>query len=138
MRFYELILGTLATWRLTHLLWGEDGPWDLLVRLRRAVGNGFWGDLLDCFLCCSLWVAAPFALLLGEGWRERLLLWPAFSAGAILLQGLVFPRSLQTVQPVGGGTPPPALYTEDEENDNVLLRRQETLSGDAEPHHPRG
>ncbi|HEV2854141.1 MAG TPA: hypothetical protein VHC97_15210 [Thermoanaerobaculia bacterium] len=134
MRFYGLILGTLATWRLSHLLWGEDGPWDLLVRLRRAVGNGFWGSLLDCFLCCSLWVAAPFALLLGEGWKERLLLWPAFSAGAILLQGLVFPRSLQ---PAGGGAPPPALFTEDEENDDVLLRRQETLSGDAQPHQPR-
>ena len=135
MRFYELILGTLATWRLTHLLWGEDGPWDLLVRLRRAVGNGFWGDLLDCFLCCSLWVAAPFALLLGEGWRERLLLWPALSAGAILLQGLVFPRSLQ---PAGSGAPPPALFTEDKENDDVLLRRQETLSENAQSHQPRG
>jgi len=133
MRFYELVLGTLATWRLTHLLWGEDGPWDLLVRLRKAVGNGFWGSLLDCFLCCSLWVAAPFALLLGEGWKERLLLWPAFSAGAILLQGLVFPRSLQPA----GDTPPPALFIEDEENDDVLLRRQETLSGDAQSHQPR-
>jgi hypothetical protein len=134
MHGYGPILGILATWRLTHLLWGEDGPWELFVRLRRAVGEGFWGSLLDCFFCCSLWVAAPFALLLGQGWRERLLLWPALSAGAILLQGLVFPR---TLKPAGGGAPPPAPFTEDEENDDVLLRRQETLSRDAAADRPR-
>lgn len=124
MRFYGLILGTLAVWRLTHLLWGEDGPWDLLVRLRRLAGEGFWGGLLDCFFCCSLWVAAPFALLLGAEWRERLLLWPALSAGAILLQGMVFPR---TLRPAGPGQPPPAPFMEDEEADDALLRRQETI-----------
>jgi hypothetical protein len=31
-------------------------------------------------------VAAPLALLLGGAWAERLLLWPALSAGAILLE----------------------------------------------------
>jgi hypothetical protein len=120
-------LGILAVWRLTHLLWGEDGPWDLFVRLRRGVGDGFWGSLLDCFFCLSLWVAAPFALLLGDGWGERLLLWPALSAGAILLQRLAFPRSLE---PTGQAAPPPAVFFEDKENDDVLLRRQETPASD--------
>ncbi len=86
MRFYSLILGILCVWRITHLLQAEDGPWDLMVRLRRAVGTGFWGGLLDCFHCLSLWIAAPFAYLLGEAAVERLLLWPALSAGAILLE----------------------------------------------------
>ncbi|HSF39976.1 MAG TPA: DUF1360 domain-containing protein [Thermoanaerobaculia bacterium] len=133
MSLFGLILGILAVWRLTHLLWGEDGPWDLLVRLRRRAGKGFWGDLLDCFFCTSLWVAAPFALLLGEGFRERLLLWPALSAGAILLQRLAFPR---TLEPTAGGPLPPALFIEDEENDDVL-RRQETSPGNPPPdRHP--
>ena len=86
MDFYWLVLGILGVWRITHLLQAEDGPWDISVRLRRAVGNGFVGGVLDCFACASLWVAAPFALLLGEDWREDLLLWLAFSAGAILLE----------------------------------------------------
>ena len=30
----RLVLAVLATWRLTHLLAREDGPADLLVRLR--------------------------------------------------------------------------------------------------------
>jgi len=86
MDFYWLVLGILGVWRITHLLQAEDGPWDISVRLRRAAGNGFFGGMLDCFACASLWVAAPFALLLGDGWREDLLLWLAFSAGAILLE----------------------------------------------------
>ena len=47
MRFYDLILGILGVWRITHLLQAEDGPWDLVVQLRRALGNRFWGRLLD-------------------------------------------------------------------------------------------
>ena len=39
MRFYDLILGILGVWRITHLLQAEDGPWDLVVQLRRALGN---------------------------------------------------------------------------------------------------
>jgi hypothetical protein len=57
-----------------------------MVRLRRAAGEGFWASLLDCFCCLSLWLALPFALLLDEDLTERLLLWPALSAGAIILE----------------------------------------------------
>ncbi len=86
LRFYYLVLTALATWRITHLLSLEDGPWDLVVKLRRLAGTGFWGKLLDCFYCLSLWVAAPFAWLTGGDWKERLLLWPAISAAAILME----------------------------------------------------
>jgi hypothetical protein len=83
---YAVVVGILAVWRLTHLLAAEDGPWDVVVRLRGAAGDGLWGRLLDCFYCLSLWVAAPAALLVAVSWRERLLVWPALSAGAILLE----------------------------------------------------
>ncbi|MCC7156293.1 MAG: DUF1360 domain-containing protein, partial [Bryobacterales bacterium] len=86
MRFYWLLLGILAVWRVTHALNAEDGPGDLFVKVRRLAGGGFFGKLLDCFYCLSLWVAAPFAWWLGEGWKEQLLLWPALSAGAIILE----------------------------------------------------
>ncbi len=86
MPFYWLVLGVLAVWRITHLLNAEDGPWDILVKLRRLAGNGAFSDLLDCFYCLSVWAAAPLAYLLGDDWKQRLLLWPAISAGAILLQ----------------------------------------------------
>jgi hypothetical protein len=53
MYFYRLLLGILAVWRITHLLNAEDGPWEVVVRLRRIAGEGFWGQLLDCFYCLS-------------------------------------------------------------------------------------
>jgi hypothetical protein len=87
---YRLILGVLALWRVTHLLQAEDGPWDLLVGLRRRLGEGFWSGLLDCFYCLSLWLSAPLALLLSssQSWERIVLLWLALSGGAIFLERL--------------------------------------------------
>lgn len=86
MPFYWLILGILATWRITHLLQSELGPWNIVTHLRGWIGKGFLGELFDCFHCLSIWVAAPFAYLIGEGWKEVFLLWLAMSAGSILLE----------------------------------------------------
>src|ERR1035437_352360 len=121
MKFYWLVLGILCVWRVTHLLNAEDGPWDLLVRLRRRVGNGFWGGLLDCFYCLSLWVAAPFALVFGQGWKERLLLWPALSGAACLLERA-------TARPETPGSTP-TYYVEDEEKHDGLPQRETTTEG---------
>jgi len=115
MRFYWLILCILGVWRVTHLLQAEDGPGDLLVYFRRQAGTGFWGSLLDCFYCLSVWIALPFALLIGESWRERLILWRAYSAGASILERLTAAEHVV----------PPALYLEDEEKD-ALLRKSES------------
>ena len=87
---YRLLLGVLCVWRITHLLQAEDGPWDVVVRLRAWAGAGALGRLMDCFYCLSLWIAPPFAWLLGTGWIEQLLLWPALSGGAILLERATF------------------------------------------------
>jgi len=105
MELYWFILGTLCVWRLTHLLYGEDGPWNIFVHFRRWVGNGFWGGLLDCFYCLSIWVAVPIAISLGGDWKERIFLWLATSAGAILLQRLTAERESS-----------PAFYFEEKEN----------------------
>jgi hypothetical protein len=111
MGFYGLMLGILSTWRITHLLRAEDGPYDSAVRLRLAVGDGFFGSLLDCFYCLSVWIAFPFAVLLGETVEECFLLWLSLSAGAILLER-VTGREIQQ---------PP--YQED--HDHELLRTKE-------------
>ncbi|HVE82068.1 MAG TPA: hypothetical protein VND93_04450 [Myxococcales bacterium] len=81
-------IGVLVVWRVTHLVVAEDGPFDVIVRVRRAAGHGVWGKLLDCFACSSVWAAAPVAWLLAGGLREWALLWPALSAGAMLAQEL--------------------------------------------------
>lgn len=126
MRFYSLSLGILAVWRITYLLHAEDGPWDVVVSLRRRAGEGFWGQLLDCFYCLSVWIAAPFAGYLGKTLSERLLLWPALSAGAILLE-----RATD-----GGHGEPPALFIEDSEDEYVVLRQKERATAPKKPDAP--
>jgi hypothetical protein len=105
MQSYWLLLGILGVWRVTHLLNAEDGPWDVLVRLRGRIRSPFWGQLLDCFYCLSLWVALPFSML-GHGIKERLCLWLAFSGGAILLERLTsresHPLPAQDFEEAGG------------------------------------
>lgn len=92
MNALVFLLGTLAVWRVTHLISAEDGPFDVMVRIRRALGHGFWGKLMDCFYCSSMWVSAPFGWFLGHTWQERLLLWLALSGGAILLERATAPK----------------------------------------------
>lgn len=112
MSFYWFLLGVLCVWRLTHLLVAEDGPWRSIARLRAAAAGGFWGGLLDCFYCLSLWIAVPLALLIGETLFERAFLWPALSGAAILLE-----RATALPEHTA-----PAAYLEDKENTDGMLR----------------
>lgn len=79
MKVTRFVLGLLTVWRITHLLQAEDGPSDVAVGLRRSASNGFWGKLLNCFYCLSLWVAAPLAFLLGDSGGDGLVV--AFALG---------------------------------------------------------
>jgi hypothetical protein len=83
-----LVLAVLATWRVTHLLANEDGPADIVVRLRKRLGDGFLGSLMDCFYCLSMWIAAPAALFVTRKPLEWLMTWLALSGGACLLERL--------------------------------------------------
>jgi hypothetical protein len=126
MSAYRFVLAVLTVWRITHLLQAEDGPWDVVVRLRRVAGNGFWGKLLDCFYCLSVWVAALLAFLLGRTWWERALLWPSLSAAASLLEQATNPHLLITPEP----------FSEDlaEENHHGMLRTEKTTDQPNGPH----
>ncbi|MDP4301077.1 DUF1360 domain-containing protein [Leptothrix discophora] len=80
------VLCTLATWRLTHLLAREDGPGDLIVRLRSQLGTSWLGAMMDCFFCLSLWVAVPLTWTFDLTWPASLLMWLAMSGAACLLE----------------------------------------------------
>jgi hypothetical protein len=115
-RVYEFAIAAIGVWRISHLLTREDGPWLMFARLREVVRRRRWSDLLDCLYCASVWVAIPFAAVLSRGVRDWVLLWPALSGTAILLERI-------TTQPA----PPPARYfehgfTESGELDDVMLR----------------
>lgn len=118
MHTYWLILGALASWRISHLLSSESGPWQVLDRLRGSM-HGFLKELFHCIYCISVWVAAPLAYWIGVSWKERLLLWPALSACAIVLERIID----------RDGQIPETVYFEDgnpeQERENYVLRKEQ-------------
>jgi hypothetical protein len=88
MTALRIAVATLAVWRLTHLLHAEDGPLRMFARCRNWLRRMSLSGATDCFYCLSLWVAVPFATMLGSRWEEGLTLWLALSGGAILANRL--------------------------------------------------
>jgi hypothetical protein len=85
-RHTRFLMAALATWRVTHLLAEEDGPADIVVRLRARAGSGPLASLMDCFYCLSVWVAVPFSVGLARPRRVSPLAWLALSGAACLLE----------------------------------------------------
>ena len=81
----KFVVTVLATWRVTHLIVYEDGPWDVIARLRKIAGAGFFGKLMDCFYCSSLWVSAGATILLGAPPKDWVLVWLGLSGAACVL-----------------------------------------------------
>jgi Protein of unknown function (DUF1360) len=79
-------LCVFAVWRTTHLIVAEDGPWDLIYRLRVILGESEPGRAMDCFYCTSVWVAAPFTFALADHWLGGIISWLAVSGAASLLE----------------------------------------------------
>jgi hypothetical protein len=109
--FTALLVGILAVWRITHFLQVEDGPWHVLLGLRRFVRARGWRGPFECFYCLSLWVAPIVALCVGREWIYRALLWPALSGGAILLE-----------RATSAAEEPTASFHEDTEEEHVLRK----------------
>ena len=76
----------VVVWRLTHLISAEDGPFDLIIKLRKIIGSGFLGKLMDCFYCLSIWVGLGVAIYAGHGWEEIIILALYYSGTSILLE----------------------------------------------------
>lgn len=79
-------IASLATWRLTHLLAEEDGPGDVVVRIRSTLGEGPAGELMDCFYCLSVWVAVPVSLVVTRRRRDLPFAWLGLSGAACLIE----------------------------------------------------
>ena len=125
--WFRLTLSVLATWRVSHLIAYEDGPFDVIVRLRRRAGDGVLGKLMDCPYCLSLWIAAPLALLLAREPGAWGVAWLAISGGSSLLE--IFSRPHRQ-PPVDMN---PTIFPLEGAYDDVLLR---TETSDDDELHP--
>lgn len=84
----NVALAILATWRVTHLLAEEDGPFDSMLKLRARLGTSQAGRLMDCFQCLSLWIAVPFTFVVTRSTWMWIPAWLALSGAACLLERL--------------------------------------------------
>jgi Protein of unknown function (DUF1360) len=84
-QWFRFTVALLAVWRITHLLAAEDGPWNIIARLRRKAGSSIMGNLMDCFYCLSIWISIPFCFYAAQGTLDRIVVWLALSGGASLL-----------------------------------------------------
>jgi uncharacterized protein DUF1360 len=108
----RLAVGILATWRIAHLLAEEDGPGDIVLRLRVRAGASWIGGLMDCFGCLSVWVAAPVAALVSPRRRDVALTWLGLSGGAYLLEQATSTGDVATVyEPLHVAEPESAAIT---------------------------
>ena len=63
--FFDLLIFSLATWRISSLLVHEDGPYAIFRRIRERTEHMkielFWA-LFQCVWCTSVWVSAGVLL----------------------------------------------------------------------------
>ena len=85
----QFVVAVLGTWRAAHLVAREDGPFDVIVSLRRRAGDSTLGHLMDCPHCVGLWIAMPFAWWLASTPAGWMAVWLGISGGASLAQRLV-------------------------------------------------
>ena len=99
---WRFVVAVLATWRVTHFFVAEDGPWDVIVKIRVALGDSVVGRAMDCSYCLSLWVAAPLSLWVTHQPVSLAITWLAVSGAACLLE-----RGWARREPEPTGSPGP-------------------------------
>jgi hypothetical protein len=79
MTLLTLLILILATWRISSLLTNEEGPFEILSRLRKLTGA------FDCLWCMSIWTGVFITGLYwySSGLATLLCLPFALSAGAV-------------------------------------------------------
>ena len=82
----KYLVVVIVVWRITHLITTEDGPFDMIIKMRKFVGNSFLGKLMDCFYCLSIWIGLAFAFYLEKNVEMIILLTLYYSGASILIE----------------------------------------------------
>lgn len=82
----KYLILVVVVWRVTHLVGREDGPFDVVFKFRKMLGNSFFGKLMDCFYCLSIWTGLLAACYAGKTAIEIILLCLYYSGASILLE----------------------------------------------------
>jgi hypothetical protein len=92
MNWFVLVLGSLATFRLSHLFTQERGPLAVFERIRNVMpgGRGSVKEWISCIWCFSLTASAFVSIILWLGglalsWDQWVLHWLSFSAISLMV-----------------------------------------------------
>lgn len=81
-RALEFVLAVLATYRISTLIALDDGPFDILARMREEIGQETWvGRGLHCPICIGFWVALAAAAAMPDMTLQMVGLWWLAIAG---------------------------------------------------------
>lgn len=91
----SMLVNCLIVWRVTRLLFMEDGPYQIIGKFRDLAGVSYTqnsqpfgtteiGKALACKFCLSVWVGLAVALVTGRPVIEGF----GYSAGALLFDEL--------------------------------------------------
>jgi len=84
----DVVIAALATYRVAKMLSSEEGPFSLFDKFRDLFQKENWiGRGVRCPWCISFWAAMVSVLMIYLGLRW-ILLWPAISGAAVLLDQL--------------------------------------------------
>lgn len=85
----DIILSSLAVWKISEMLMNYAGPLDIIFYLRKFIellqnklGKKFLN--FDCMFCFSTAVSIPFSVALTSGWNI-IVYWMAISAIAYII-----------------------------------------------------
>lgn len=104
MTIAELLVYGAATWRIASMFVRERGPFDVFVWIRERAGivhddekapigypDTFFGGLLSCVWCSSMWVAVflGILILLVPAWSLTIAMVFAFSTIAAMIDSWI-------------------------------------------------
>ena len=82
MELIQIVIITLAAYRLSRMIVIEEGPGQVFIRLRSRFSLDSWlGRGVNCLACVSFWISGIVALLMGAAWY----VWLAGAAGVVLI-----------------------------------------------------
>jgi len=101
MTLTEFLIYGAATWRIASLLVQENGPFHIFRWMRERFGiihddednvvgipHTFFGELLSCVWCSSIWVAIflGIVILVIPSWSLKIAMVFAFSTIAVMIE----------------------------------------------------
>jgi hypothetical protein len=88
---FVFLIVLLATYRLSHMIAMEDGPFDMFATARDAIGQASWvGRGFHCALCLSFWLSLPMAWVIVSDFDALAFTWLGIAGACLVLHRALY------------------------------------------------